>query len=180
MHQRQASSAGTRLASRIGFSVSLIVFALCLSAQALADEARFPLAVSGFFLIDTSGEQRDQSAEHRERLTQFDKIVHDELAKSDSIALVEMQCPQQRCSRDNLTFEQLVGFAREAGAKYLAIGAINKMSTLVLWSRVEIYDVATGKMVMNRLYTFRGDNDEAWRRAARYTARDVIKGAAAL
>jgi len=137
------------------------------------------LALSGFFLVDTSGEQRNQTAEHAARLARFDAIMHDELSRSGRFALKQMKCADPRCSGQAMTLAQLLSSARDAGARFLAIGAVEKMSTLVLWARLEVYDVASGQMVFNRLFTFRGDNDEAWRRAADYVARELIKNAPA-
>ncbi|WP_052958153.1 DUF2380 domain-containing protein [Aquamicrobium sp. LC103] len=150
-----------------------------LSSPIRADENRISLALADYFLADTSGEERDQTAEHAARLAHFDEILHDELAVSDKFELVEIDCLQPRCTGENMRLKQLLELARQAGARFLAVGAVNKMSTLVLWSRVEVYDVTTGKMVFDRLITFRGDNDEAWRRTALYTARELIRNAPA-
>lgn len=142
-----------------------------------AEEAKPALALSGFFLLDTSGEQRDQTVEHNARLARFDDIMHDELSNSGKFSLVTMKCPQPRCTAQDMTLAQLLQSAKDAGARFLVIGAVEKMSTLVLWLRPEVYDVASGQMVFNRLLTFRGDNDEAWQRAAHYAAKEVIKNA---
>ncbi|MGB3386515.1 MAG: DUF2380 domain-containing protein [Pseudaminobacter sp.] len=150
---------------------------LCLASPATARAEPLALALSGFFLVDSSGEQRDQSAEHAVRLQRFDGILQEELAGSGRFALVEMKCPPQGCTGQAMKLDELLELAGEAGARFLAVGAVEKMSTLVLWSRLEVYDVASGKLAFNRLFTFRGDNDEAWQRAAHYIARDLIKNA---
>jgi Protein of unknown function (DUF2380) len=152
---------------------------LCSNALPIAMAAESPpsLALSGFFLIDTSGEQRDQTAEHDARLSRFDGIMREDLAKSGKFALVKMNCPQSSCTAQSMKLDQLLESAKGAGARFLVIGAVEKMSTLVLWARLEVYDVASGQMVFNRLFTFRGDNDEAWQRAAHYVANELIKNA---
>jgi len=166
---------------RVSFPIvgALFLCSIALSATPVAAESPPSLALSGFFLIDTSGEQRDQTAEHNARLTRFDGIMRDEISRSGKFALVEMKCPQPRCTAQDMTLDQLRESARGAGARFLVIGAVEKMSTLVLWARLEVYDVASGQMVFNRLFTFRGDNDEAWRRAADYVARELIRNAPA-
>lgn len=153
----------------------LVVIAVRGSAHAA--ENRPSLAIAGFFLIDTSGEQRNQTAEHQARLERFDDIMQKDIAGSGRFTLVEMKCPQPRCSGQSMTMDELLRYARDAGARFLAVGAIEKMSTLVLWARVEVYDVASRKMVFNQLFTFRGDNDEAWQRAAHYVANELINKA---
>lgn len=159
----------------------LVAFLCLLGAATLsrahAAENRPSLAISGFFLIDTSGEQRNQTAEHEARLERFDDVMRKDIAGSGRFALVEMKCPQPRCSGQSMTMDELLRYARDAGARFLAVGAVEKMSTLVLWARLEVYDVATRKMVFNQLFTFRGDNDEAWQRAAHYVANEFIKNA---
>ncbi|WP_019173229.1 DUF2380 domain-containing protein [Pseudaminobacter salicylatoxidans] len=167
---------------RLAASLSLVgALLLCATALTLARAAENPpsLAVAGFFLVDTSGEQRDQTAEHDARLVRFDAIMQDELSQSGRFTLKQMTCPDPRCSGRSMTLAQLLASARETDARFLAIGAVEKMSTLVLWARLEVYDVASGQMVFNRLFTFRGDNDEAWRRAADYVARELIRNAPA-
>ena len=165
---------------RIVCSAALLAGMWLLTAghsNAFAEDTPPSLAISGFFLVDTSGEPRDQTAEHDARLERFDGIMHDELAGSGRFKLAEMKCPQPRCSGQSMTMDELFTRARDAGARFLAVGAVEKMSRLVLWARLEVYDTASRKIVFNRLITFRGDNDEAWRRAAHYVARELITNA---
>jgi Protein of unknown function (DUF2380) len=63
--------------------------------------------------------------------------------------------------------------ARTAGADYALLGVVQKMSTLVLWCRASLIDLATRKVVLDRWLTFRGDTDEAWRRAASFLTREL-------
>src|ERR1700760_4308934 len=53
------------------------------------------------------------------------------------------------------------------------VGAIKKMSTLVLWAKIGVVDVGRNRTMSEKVYTFRGDNDEAWNRAEAFVARDV-------
>ena len=39
------------------------------------------------------------------------------------------------------------------------------MSTLVQWAKIEAIDARTGRIVLDKLFSFRGDTDEAWRQA---------------
>jgi len=67
-----------------------------------------------------------------------------------------------------------VDLAREAGAEVAAVTVVHKMSTLVSSMRVWVVDVATRHVVREGAVSLRGDDDEAWRRAARYLARNVL------
>jgi hypothetical protein len=65
------------------------------------------------------------------------------------------------------------------GAAFKVIGGVQKMSTLVQWAKVAVIDAGAGKVVMEKLYTFRGDNDEAWQRAESFVAREILAALAA-
>ena len=56
------------------------------------------------------------------------------------------------------------------------VGAVQKTSTLVLWATVDVLDAATGKTVLHRWITFRGDTDEAWDRTARFIGKAINTG----
>jgi hypothetical protein len=71
-----------------------------------------------------------------------------------------------------------VAAAGKAGAAYVLVGGIQKMSTLVQWAKVGILDVGRQKMVFERLLTFRGDDDTSWRRTEEFLARDILQDAA--
>jgi hypothetical protein len=51
------------------------------------------------------------------------------------------------------------------------------MSTLVQWAKIQIADEEQGRVVFDRLLTFRGDTDEAWQKAESFIARDVLHSA---
>jgi Protein of unknown function (DUF2380) len=53
------------------------------------------------------------------------------------------------------------------------VGGFHKMSTLVQWAKVTIIDVGNDRVVSDKLYTFRGDNDEAWVRAEAFISEDI-------
>jgi Protein of unknown function (DUF2380) len=47
------------------------------------------------------------------------------------------------------------------------------MSTLVQWATVQVVDARTDKLVLDRLLSFRGDDDEAWQHAEAFLAADL-------
>jgi hypothetical protein len=52
------------------------------------------------------------------------------------------------------------------------------MSTLVQWAKVEAVDTKTGQALFDKLFTFRGDTDEAWRRAEAFILEEITTPAA--
>jgi hypothetical protein len=131
------------------------------------------LAVAGIEYIDTSGEVIDQSADHLRRLRAFEAALRTDLAAGGKLRSADLDCPPNACSVGDLDAGQLLGKAQAAGADFLLIGSVHKMSTLVQWAKFDIIDVKARKVVFDRLVTFRGDNDEAWRRAEAFIIRQI-------
>jgi hypothetical protein len=52
-------------------------------------------------------------------------------------------------------------------------GWIYKMSILVLTMHIQVKDVKSEKTLIRKAYDFRGDNEKAWLRAAKYMVRDL-------
>ena len=53
------------------------------------------------------------------------------------------------------------------------IGGIQKTSTLVQWAKVAVIDTGRNRVLSDKLYTFRGDNDRAWARAEAFISEDI-------
>jgi uncharacterized protein DUF2380 len=69
--------------------------------------------------------------------------------------------------------------AGHRSATLVLIGGVHKQSTLIQWAKVQAIDVDAGRLVLDKLLTFRGDTDEAWERAEAFVAREVAELAAA-
>jgi hypothetical protein len=131
------------------------------------------LAVLDFNYVDTSGESRDQSAEHQKRLDAFMLAFRQDIAASEKYRMVTATCRPVPCQVGQSPLPELQDAAREAGAKILLMGGIHKMSTLIQNARVLAVDVETNAVVLDKLITFRGDTDEAWKRAETFLAQQI-------
>ncbi len=164
----------------------LPMLALCLwlapasaNAESGANTAQVAgIAVIDFDYVDTSGEERDQRREHEARLEAFMRALKGDLAKGGSFRIVTPACAPGPCALAGVTVGNLVTAAREAGADILLIGGIHKMSTLVQNAKVEAIDTSTGRVMFVKLFTFRGDTDDAWRRAETFIANEIVAGGA--
>lgn len=164
-----------RLLAPAGWSRLLAGFLVAASAVA-ANAAEPPsLAVANFDFRDTSGEVKNQTAEHAARLKAFGVTLRDGLSQNGQVEVVALACEADRCSVRDPGLNTLSAQAETAGASYLLIGEIHKMSTLVGWVKFAVVDLRTNKPTCDRFLTYRGDTDEAWRRAAEFAARDVGK-----
>lgn len=133
------------------------------------------LAITGFDFRDTSGEVRDQSAEHARRLEALGVTLQEGLSASGGMNVVPLACQAGQCTARTAGLEALSIEAREAGAKYLLIGEVQKLSTLVGGVKFAVLDLASNKPTCDRFLSYRGDTDEAWRRAAEFAAHDIEK-----
>ena len=132
------------------------------------------VAVAEIQYVDTSGEVIDQSADHVRRLREFEASLRTDLAASGKVQNVALDCPPGACSVGDIDADQLLGKAQAAGAAYLLISSFHKLSTLVQWAKFDIVDVKTRNVVFNRLVTFRGDNDKAWRHAESFIVGEIL------
>jgi Protein of unknown function (DUF2380) len=142
--------------------------------QSQAQDDAPVVAVAEIQYIDTSGEVLDQSADHFRRLREFEAALRTDLAASGKVRNVALDCPPNTCSVGDIDADQLLGKAQAAGAAYLLISSLHKMSTLVQWAKFDLVEVKTRNVVFNRLVTFRGDNDQAWRHAESFIVREIL------
>lgn len=110
------------------------------------------VSIEDFQYLDTSGEPVDQTAAHEKRLAAF---------------MVALRRDVGADKRYQLT-------PAGQATKFKVVGGVQKTSTLVQWARVAVIDTGARKVLFEKLYTFRGDNDEAWDRAEAFLAREVI------
>jgi uncharacterized protein DUF2380 len=131
------------------------------------------LAIVDFAYVDTSGELADQVAAHQKRLQAFMTALRRDLLADGQFHLVPVLCGPVPCTGDGRAPADLLRAASEAGAKILVIGGIHKMSTLVQWVKVDAIDIDANRVVLDRLFSFRGDSDEAWDRAEVFVFREI-------
>jgi hypothetical protein len=155
-----------------------VAFGLLLASPSLrsvaAEPARATIAIVDFDYVDTSGEARDQSSYHSARLKEFALALGADLERSKRFRVVPLTCMPAPCSLTASEPADLVAAARRSGARLLLFGGIHKQSTLVQWAKVQVVDVDTERLVFDRLLSFRGDNEEAWRRTEAFIAKDLL------
>lgn len=110
------------------------------------------VSIEDFGYLDTSGEPVDQTADHQKRLQAFVSALKRDVEAAPGYRLVPIA---------------------QTDASFRIVGAVQKTSTLVQWVKVAVVDFGAKKVLMQKLYTFRGDNDEAWRRAEAFVSREI-------
>ncbi|MGA0562105.1 DUF2380 domain-containing protein [Ancylobacter sp. VNQ12] len=152
--------------------LSALSLGLPLVAAAELKAAPRRIAVVDIGFTDSSGESRNQLDEHATRQRVLTEGLYRQVAQPGRLESLHLDCGAG-CSLDAAGVEALRQRAREAGAAYVLVGKVHKMSTLVMSMRFAVLDTASGKLVLERLLSFRGDNDEGWRHAGDYAAREV-------
>jgi hypothetical protein len=128
------------------------------------------LAIVTFAYGDTSYEPRDQATIHADLVHAFMQALAQDLStKVGSVTMIACATP---CTTLPSVPDALVD-AVKARADWLLIGGFHKESTLLQWAKVILVDVRTQSAMLDKLYTFRGDNDQAWRHAEAFIAGDI-------
>jgi hypothetical protein len=148
--------------------------------QVAAVHAAAPLtvAVADFDYIDTSGEVKDQRAVHQARMTRFTELLRESLGAQGGFQVLPLACTDPPCTPINMQPARFIDASRRSGARFVLYGGIHKMSTLVQWGDVQLLDLESDKVLFRQNVTFRGDTDEAYRRAAAFVG-DAVKEAMA-
>lgn len=132
---------------------ALLLVVLPAASSPAGAEAAIGVAMDDFSYTDTSAEPANQTAAHERRLAAFMAALRRDIGAEGRYRPVP---------------------SAEAGAAFKVIGGIQKTSTLVQWAKVAVIDVKAKKLVMDKLYTFRGDNDESWERAEMFVSREIM------
>jgi Protein of unknown function (DUF2380) len=161
-----------RVTRNVEWLGALAIVCTLTSSSVLAVEP-VTLAIADFDYLDTSGETQDQAVAHAERLKNFTRLLGDELSATGKYQIVTLTCPKPRCSASALDAQSLTDAARQSGARLLLYGGIHKMSTLVQFGKAQVADIESDQVVYDRTISFRGDDDNAWTRAAQFVAEDL-------
>ena len=164
------------------FAAATLLLALGLapphSEAAVTQDEAVNVAIIDFTYIDTAGEPTNQVDVHRKRLQAFMTALRADFERDPAVHLLPSSCPPL-CADDGQRHADLLRSAAKAGAKILVTGGIQKLSTLVQWVKVTAFDVDATRLVFDKLFTFRGDSDEAWQRAEVFVSQEVRAALAA-
>jgi len=150
-----------------GFFAAAIFAVMPAAAQA----EPIPVAVAAFDNYDTAGETPESTAAHAARVESFAGLLEDQLAGAEGYRVVPLACAAPPCSAGSMAASELIAAARAVGARVLVYGGIHKMSTLIQMGKVQAVDLTSDQLVLDQAFSFRGDTDEAFRRAAQFVVR---------
>ena len=155
--------------------IRLMTLLLALTLPLAAGAQTHRVAVMPIKFLDTSHEPRDQRRQHEARLALMLSVLKDEMAVGE---VVEITPPQVSAACPDESPECLLQLVAAQGGDQAIFVTVLKTSTLIMQIYVQVMDVRESRLVLRRDLSFRGDNDESWRRAARFLA-DVLTNALA-
>lgn len=124
---------------------------------------------------DSSGAPDAQAAVHAEWTKKFAAALRRDLAAGGKFKIVPLDCGKGPCSVANQVPEDLIAAAKQAGARLLIYGGVNKASPLLQNMTAQAIDVEADRLVFDRTITFRGDDAASWDRAERFLADALLK-----
>lgn len=151
-----------------------ILLGAVLAASRAWPEPKIAVAVANFDFLDTSGEARDQKSAHDRRVAALSEYLRQQLSDSGKLDIVSLPCQSVQCTATDPGFEKLSEQAKQAGARFVIIGIVKKTSTLIGWIEYSVLGVDDQRAVCGELVTYRDDTDESWRRAARFSAGQIL------
>jgi hypothetical protein len=155
-------------------AVHNVAFALAMIWATQVAAAPVKVAIADFDFVDTSGEVKDQTAAHAARLVGLHDALAAAVNQTGRFAAVSITCATPPCSADNLDAGSLIDAGKRSGARLMIFGGVHKISTLITFGRIEVVDLASGRSLLNRDITFRGDDADAWTHADSYIAAMVV------
>jgi hypothetical protein len=162
-----------RAIATVGATAALAFFISPFQASDAVSAAPLAVAVADFDYIDTSGEVRDQRAEHQARMARFAELLRESISAQGDFRVLPLECAERPCTPINMQPQKFIDASRRSGARFILYGGIHKISTLVQWGDVQLLDLQADKVLFRQNVTFRGDTDEAYRRAAAFVGGSV-------
>ncbi|MEO9066418.1 MAG: DUF3280 domain-containing protein [Burkholderiaceae bacterium] len=170
-------------ATRFGLPMAAL---LCLlpaphaAAQRVGQTARQTIAVLDFDLLD------DQKATVPDttlgpRLAAIRSQLAEALARENLYTVVD-NAPARTLIDTSRATQDLhdcngceLAIGKALGADRVMVGWVQKVSNLILNINLQIEDVATGRVILNKSVDLRGNTDESWRRGIAYLVRDMVE-----
>ena len=107
-------------------------------------------------------------------MAKFVEFVRQNLSAQSEASVLPFECSQHPCMPFSMGSDEFVAAARRSGAQFVVYGGIHKHTSAR--GLVEVLDLQNEKLLLKRAVRFRGDNDEAYRRAAAFVG-DMVREA---
>ena len=117
---------------------------------------------------------------HQMRLHAATERLRNGLSSTDRYRVVDLAPAQDALNELATRYRYLhacngcdTDIGRQLGADHTLVTWVHRVSALILTLNYEIHDVATGRTLAKKSFSFRGDSDAAWTRAIDYMLKDL-------
>lgn len=178
-----SNSRSTTLIRNFPKKLAHFVVALVVAIPFMVSAAERPvqtIAIMDFELLDNTGETA-KDAEQKLRLALItrelrqafdDKHLYTVIDNAPAAALItELQNRFQLYSCNGCD----VDIGRALHTNRVLTGWVQKVSNLILNINIQVRDVESGKIVLNKSVDIRGNTDQTWTRGIRYMVRSMVE-----
>jgi len=158
----------------------VLIAAALLVAASLAHSAELrTIAILDFDLVDDQHELAPATIEYQ-RLPAIRDQLQRAFADNALYRVVDIApaSPMIEAKRARTQLRDCNGCELDIGralhADRVLIGWVQKVSNLILNINIQIEDVATGAVVLNKSIDLRGNTDESWRRGVAALVRSIV------
>jgi hypothetical protein len=175
------SSSNARVVSRRGVGRYLIAGTMTGALfAAAAQESPKTIALMQFELVDDTGDRASDDAQ-KVRLAMISQQLRDAFTENRLYTVVD-NTPAEALIADLDSRFALhdcngcdVDIGRALNADRVLTAWVQKVSNLILNINIQIRDVKTGLIVLNKSVDIRGNTDESWTRGVRYMVRSMVE-----
>lgn len=180
MGRCKLTAARLRVQTSLILGVLLLAAAMSVAPKAVASEAETLLVLD--YEFDGDPGDATMLAERKRRMARMSDVLRTALGAAGLYRVIDSPALRAQIARVGATqyLHRCNGceldLARAAGARYVLIPWVFRMSQLVVTMHFEVKDVSTGKLVMKRALDFRNDADASWEREIKFLIRDMREG----
>ncbi|RTZ42421.1 DUF2380 domain-containing protein [Candidimonas sp. SYP-B2681] len=138
------------------------------------------IAIMDFELIDNTGESA-KDAEQKRRLAMISQQLREAIAENQLYTVVDNAPAASLIAELQKRFELHscngcdVDIGHALNTPRVLTGWVQKVSNLILNINIQVRDVQTGNIVLNKSVDIRGNTDQTWSRGIRYMVRSMVE-----
>jgi len=130
----------------------------------------------GFVDLSTEGAYNGVRADETERLTMVEQLVEQRFLDEGLILvdLAPIKSKLESIANPGQCYGCDIRFGKSLGADYVVVGAVHKVSNLIVSMYLFVRDVHTGETLRAKAIDVRSNTDRSWQRGMTYILKNGI------
>ncbi|WP_420332329.1 DUF3280 domain-containing protein [Roseibium sp.] len=130
----------------------------------------------GFVDLSTEGAYNGVREDETERLTMIEQLVEQRFQQEGLILLdlAPIESKLESIANPGQCYGCDIRFGRTLGADYVVVGAVHKVSNLIVSMNLFVRDVRTGETLRAKAVDIRSNTDRSWQRGMTYILKNGI------